>query len=158
RRHRPARRLAVAEPTTRLSLLLCLLYSAQGAVVPIFSLRLKELGFSPSEIGWCCATQAIGSLIAPLLAGQIADRWLAAERCLAICSFLSAALLWLISGITAPTELFAAALLFWLVQAPTTTLSTATCFAHLRDPRHEFGRVRMWGTVGWVLPGWLVGF
>src|SRR5206468_3592159 len=43
---------AVAPPpvpalNTRLSLLMFLLYTAPGAVVPIFSLRLKELGFSP---------------------------------------------------------------------------------------------------------------
>jgi MFS family permease len=143
---------------TRLSLLLFLLYSAQGAVVPLFSLRMKELGFAPLIIGLCCSTQAIGSLLAPLIAGQMADRWLAAERCLTICSFLSAGLLWLLSGLTGATEVFCVSLMFWLVQAPATTLSTATCFAHLRDPRREFGRVRMWGTVGWVVPGWLLGF
>jgi predicted MFS family arabinose efflux permease len=143
---------------TRLSLLLFLLYSAQGAVIPLFSLRLKELGFSPTEIGWCCATQAIGSLLAPLIAGQIADRWFAAERCIAVCSFLAAGLFWLLATLTSPAAVFAASLSLWLLLAPTTTLSTATCFTHLRDPRHEFGRVRMWGTVGWVLPGWLLGF
>src|SRR5262249_59426505 len=82
--------------TTRLSLLLGLLYAVPGSVVPLFSLRLKELGFTPAEIGWCCATQAIGSLLAPLLAGQIADRWVAADRCLAICSFVTAGLLWIV--------------------------------------------------------------
>jgi predicted MFS family arabinose efflux permease len=127
-------------------------------VVPLFSLRLKELGFSATEIGWCCATQAIGTLLAPLVAGQIADRWLAAERCLGLCALISAALLWLLAGLTAPAAVFGVNLLLWLVMAPALTLSTSVCFAHLRDARRDFGKIRMWGTLGWVVPGWLLGF
>ena len=58
----------------RLSLLMLLLYAAPGAIVPLFTLRLQELGFSPIEMSLCCATQALATMLAPLLAGQIADR------------------------------------------------------------------------------------
>src|SRR5262249_35101474 len=92
------------------------------------------------------------------IAGQIADRWLAAERCLTVCSFVAAGLLWLVGSLTSPQAGFAVNLLFWFVMAPSMTLSAGTCFAHPPDPRHEFARVRMWGTVGWVLPGWLLAF
>src|SRR5437762_2790635 len=27
---------------------------------------------------------------------------------------------------------------------------------HLADPRREFGRVRLWGTAGWMIAGWVV--
>lgn len=161
RQHTPPR-TSIRPPwpgvNTRLSLLMFLTYAAPGAIVPLFSLRLKELGFTPVQIGWCCATQAIGSLLAPLLAGQIADRWLAAEKCLAICAFVAAVLLWALGTLSSPVAVFVVSLLFWLVMAPSLTLSTSTCFAHLRDPRREFGGVRMWGTVGWVVPGWVFGF
>jgi predicted MFS family arabinose efflux permease len=142
----------------RLSLLMLLMYAAPGAVVPIFSLRLSELGFSPIEIGLCCATQAIGSMLAPLLAGQIADRWIPAERCLSMCALVEALLLWLMSTLTTPAGVFAAALVFWLVMAPAMTLTTAVAFANLPNPARDFGRVRLWGTVGWVLPMWLLGY
>src|SRR5438128_2670725 len=102
----------------RLSLLMLLVYAAPGAVVPIFSLRLTELGFTPIAIGVCCATQALGTMLAPLLAGQVADRWVPAERCLALCAFTEAGLLWLIAGLTTPGAVFAANLAFWLVMAP----------------------------------------
>jgi MFS family permease len=120
-------------------------------------LRLEQLGFSPSQIGWCCATQAIGSLIAPLVAGQIADRWLAAEKCLAFGAVVAAGVLWLLASLTTPGAVFAASLLFWLVMAPSLTLCASIGFSHLKDPAREFGRVRMWGTVGWVAPSWLMG-
>jgi MFS family permease len=142
----------------RLSLLMFLIYAAPGAIVPLFTLRLQQLGFSATEMGWCCATQAFGSLLAPLLAGQIADRWIAAEKCLAWAAFVGAGLLWLLAGLTTPATVFAVSLFFWLLMAPSLTLSSAICFAHVRDARRDYGRIRMWGTIGWVAPGWLLGF
>lgn len=142
----------------RLSILMLLIYAAPGAVVPIFSLRLAELGFSPLVIGLCCATQALGTMLAPLLAGQIADRWVAPERCLSVLAVIQASLLWLLGTLNSPEAVFACNLFFWLMMAPALTLSTATAFAHLKNPGTEFGSVRLWGTVGWVIPMWLLGW
>src|SRR5262249_28182441 len=113
---------------------------------------------SASEIGWCCATQAIGTMLAPMLAGHIADRWFAAQRCLTVLSFMCAVLLWLLASLTTPAAIFAVHLVLWLVMAPALPLSTVVGFAHLGKDRHGFGRIRMWGTIGWVLPGWVLGF
>ena len=73
----------------RLSLLMFLQYAPAGAVLPPFSLHLHRLGFSPAELAWVCATPALGSLVGPLVVGQIADRWVAAERCLLACAAAS---------------------------------------------------------------------
>ena len=70
----------------RLSILMFLQYAVMGAWVPLFSLHLKERGFTPAETAWCCATAAMGALLAPLPWGQIADRWLAAQKCISLCS------------------------------------------------------------------------
>ena len=43
----------------RLAILMFLQYAAPGAMLPLFSLRLQELQFTPVEIGWACATQAL---------------------------------------------------------------------------------------------------
>jgi len=37
------------------------------------------------------------------------------------------------------------------------TLTTVISLRNLPDPAHEFSRTRMWGTVGWVVVGWLLG-
>src|SRR5262245_39452524 len=100
---------------TRLSVLMFLQYAPAGAVIPLFSLHLQVLGFSPLEVGWACATQSLGTLLAPLVAGQIADRWWPAERLLALCALAAGTLLWLLAALhTAPT-VFLVALAFWLV-------------------------------------------
>lgn len=142
----------------RLSLLMFLQYSAPGAWIPLLTLRLQELEFTPLEIGWVCATQALAALVAPFVAGQAADRWWPAEWCLAACAFCGSALLWMMSWLTGPFAVFWTSLALWLAMAPAITLGTAVSFAHLAEPERDFGRVRLWGTVGWVLPGWLLGY
>jgi MFS family permease len=140
----------------RLSLLMFLQYAPQGAFVPLFSLRLQELGFSPVEIGGVCATQALAAFAA-LAAGQLADRWFPAQRCLAVCALLAGTLLWILAGLTGFASVLTASLVLWLMLGPVNTLGTSLTFAHLPAPERDFGRVRLWGTVGWVAAGWLVG-
>jgi predicted MFS family arabinose efflux permease len=134
-------------------------YAVCGAWVPVFSLRLTEpeLAFSPVQIGWAGATYALAALATPFLAGQLADRWFAAERCLTAFAFLAGCLLWLLAGLTDPTAFFCVCLALWLVLVPATTLSVSICFAHLPDPARRYGSVRMWGTVGWVMAGLALG-
>lgn len=133
-------------------------YAPAGAVLPLFSLHLRRLDFTPVEIAQTCATQALATLAAPLFAGQVADRWFPAERCLAVCAFTSGCMLWLLSRLTGPVEVFWVSLAFWLAMAPSLTLGTSLSFAHLERPAQDFGRVRAWGTVGWVIASWSLGF
>lgn len=142
----------------RLSVLLFLYYTIQGAFVPLFSLRLEELGFTPMELAWACAPQALATLIAPLATGQIADRWFPTERCLAICALLSSLFLWIVADLTSPSAIFVVGLALWAVLGPASTLCAALSFAHLPYQGRDFGQIRLWGTVGWVVSGWLIGY
>src|SRR5262249_27491506 len=129
-----------------------------GAVLPLFSVRLEALHFTHLQTAYCCATQAVGAVVAPLLAGHLADRWFPAERCVAVCAFLAGAALWTLAGLTEPVAVFVAALAFWLAAAPMISLGTALCFAHLARPERQFGPIRLWGTVGWMAAGWFLGY
>jgi MFS family permease len=140
----------------RLSLFMFLLYAPGGAVLPLFSLRLRDLRFEPLEMGWTFAAQPLAALLAPLAAGQMADRWFASERCVAVCAFASGIAVWLLAELHTFASVFAVNFLFWLLMVPALTLGTSLCFAHLRESGDDFGRVRLWGTVGWVVPVWLL--
>jgi MFS family permease len=143
----------------RLSVLMFLIYAVPGSMVPLVSLWLDhDLGFSPEVVGMICATQAFAAVIAPLLAGQIADRWIPAQYCLAVFAFGAGLLLWLLAGLAHPITIFAVTLAFWMVMGPTQMLGTALSFAHLPFPERQFGPVRMWGTLGWMIPLWLIGY
>lgn len=132
-------------------------YMAPGVVMPQLSVRLEELGFTPMEVGGVWATQALAGMVGPLAAGQAADRWFPAERCVAVCAILAGGILWLEAELTTPAAVFFANLAFWLVMGPAVTLGTALSFAHMADPARDFGGIRLWGTVGWVVAGWLLG-
>jgi hypothetical protein len=109
-------------------------------------------------LAWACATQSLAALVGPLVAGQVADRWFPAERCLAVTALAGGGLLWVLAELTTPPAVFAASLAFWLLMVPTLTLGTTLTFAHLSEPARDFGGVRLWGTVGWVVPCWLLGY
>jgi MFS family permease len=134
-----------------------LMYAPLGASWPQFSLHLKALGFTPLQMAWVCATPALGMLAAPLLAGQVADRWFPANRLLVCYAFLAGCLLWILPELRSPQAVFGVSLALWLFLTPAVTLGTVVSFSHLPSPEHHFGRIRLWGTVGWVVPGWLLG-
>ena len=140
----------------RLSLLMFLQFAAPGALLPLYSVRLHELGFSPTVIACCSATQALALILVALLVGQMADRWFSAERCLAVCAVLAGATLWMLAGLRDPLSVFAVTLIYWMLTGPILFLGTSICFTHFNHPEQEFGYVRLWGTVGWMAPGWLL--
>ncbi len=53
----------------RLSVLMFLQYAVCGAWLPLFSLILQKLDFTPSELAWACATAALGALISAFAVG-----------------------------------------------------------------------------------------
>ncbi len=124
----------------------------------MLSLRLKnDLRFEPEQIGLVYASSALGAIFASLIAGQVADRWLSTERCLAICSSAMGGLLlalsfasefWLVCGLC---------LGIWLFMVPNMILGVTMTMTHLQHPEQQYSRVRLWGTIGWVTSGLLLG-
>lgn len=135
-----------------------LIYAAPGAVIPLLPLRLEQLQFTPVEIGWVCASYSLASLLAPLVAGQVADRWCSAEKCVAVCAFAAAGVLWALAELTSFPAVFFGSLVSWLLVIPVLTLGTSLSFANLETPENEFGQIRLWGTIGWVVSLWLMSF
>jgi len=41
-----------------------------------------------------------------------------------------------------------------LCYVPTLSIANSITFANLKDPKANFGRVRLWGTIGWVAASW----
>jgi MFS family permease len=142
----------------RLSGMMALVYSVQGAFWPLLSIHLVDLGISERGRGWIFATLAMASFAMPLGAGQLVDRLMPTQRFLSMTFGAGTGLLALMAwGVSAHVGwMFALFLAFWLVMAPNYTLSNSIAFRNLARPDRDFGKVRLWGTVGWMAVGWVV--
>lgn len=129
-------------------------YAIWGAWLPLFFTYLtKHFNFTGEQAGMLFSIAAIGALAAPFIAGQIADRWFNTERFLAVSHLAGAALVWQLSRITAYNDFVLFGLLYSLIYAPTLALTNSLAFHHLPDRDRDFGKVRVWGTVGWIVVG-----
>lgn len=108
-------------------------------------------------IGGAYSTMPWGALIAPFFVGMIADRFFNAEHVLAVCHLLGAVLLWAASGVTDPGILFWVLFLYALAYNPTLALANAVSFSQLEDIGKQFPSIRVWGTIGWIVAGLIVG-
>jgi nucleoside transporter len=138
----------------RLSALLFLAFAIMGAWIPVFALHLKKLEFSPEATAWASGANAIGALLAPMLWGQIADRWLAMQRCISLGALATGIGLFVLAELRDPAWMIFACIAMWFFLIPTVGLSTSLIFRQLDHPERVYGRIRMWGTVGWVAASW----
>lgn len=143
----------------RLSLLMFLQAAIPGAWSPVLGSRLREFGFSGAETGAIFSTSAIAALIAPAVAGMLADRWFRSDRLLVGLHLLAAGqLAWLSTftpesapaGAAAPL-FFGAALALMLTFVPTWVLAYAVVYRHLPDPVRDMPGVRVFGSLGWMV-------
>jgi nucleoside transporter len=145
-----------AEPGIKfkLSIMMFLQYGIWGAWLPLFFAYLTgHLDIPAAKAGLLFSIGAIGALLAPFIAGQIADRYFNTEKFLAISHILGAVLVWQLAKVTTWNELVVYSLLYSVIYAPTLALTNSLAFHHLPDRDRDFGKVRVWGTIGWIVVG-----
>jgi len=96
-------------------------------------------------------------MIAPILLGMIADHFFSTERILGVLHLGAAAVLYLVSRAESSVALYVGLLVYFLAYMPTLSLTNSLSFHHLSDPGRQFPAVRVWGTIGWIVAGILVG-
>jgi nucleoside transporter len=143
----------------RLSTMMFLEYFVPGATVPILSLYLRNhLGFQPQQIGAILAMPAIAGMCAPFIVSHIADRWISSERLLGLHHVLAAAVMVALSYQKTFIPFLALYFVYGLLFTPTFGLTNTIALHQVDDPKRDFGGIRMWGTAGWVVVGWVFGY
>jgi nucleoside transporter len=144
---------------SRLGLMMFLQYFVWGAwYVTLGTWLATTLQFSGEQIGWAAGSTAIGAIISPFFVGLIADRWFATQKLLGILHLIGAALLAVTSLQSSFARVYGGVLAYSLVYMPTLALSNALAFRQMREPQREFGPIRVFGTLGWIVAGLLVGY
>ncbi|MFN2316360.1 MAG: MFS transporter [Gemmatimonadales bacterium] len=146
----------------RLSIMMFLQYAVWGAWLPVAARYLSApvadggLGFTGGQIGLILGLAgSIGAVLSPFIAGQVADRYFATERFLALMLVLGGIIKWATALQTDFGPWLWLSIAYSVVYMPTLALSNSMAFSHLTDRDRQFPRVRVWGTIGWIAASWI---
>jgi nucleoside transporter len=114
------------------------------------------LGSTGLQIGAAYSALAIATMISPFFIGMVADRYFSAQRLMGVLHILGGLLLFLASKVEHNGPFYWVILLYSLAYMPTIALSNSVAFRQMTDPGKEFPVVRVFGTVGWVVAGFMI--
>lgn len=146
---------AAAGLRLRLSAMMFLEFFIWGAWFELNFGYLPSLGFNgdwqqPLVLG----AFNLAALLAMFVGTQFVDRNFAAEKFLAVSQLIGGVAMILLTWTTDFWPFFALMLIHCLFYVPTISITNSIAFANLRDPQREFGPIRVWGTIGWIVASW----
>ena len=122
-----------------------------GAWFPVIFGYLPSLGFTDDQCSWTVNAFTLASITAMLFSAPFADRRFAAERFLAVSHLIGGIAMIALYWVRDFETFFALLLVHSLFYVPTLSIANSVAFAHVTDPQRDFPRIRMGGTVGWIL-------
>ncbi len=143
----------------RLSVMMFLQFFVWGAWFVTLGACLDAHGLA-SIIGASYGAAPIAAILAPLFLGLVADRLFPSERVMGVLFLIGGAALLAVPGFVAKGDagivknLFLVHLLCFM---PTLGLGNSIAFANISD-QSKFPALRVWGTIGWIAAGLIVGF
>lgn len=143
---------------TKLSFMMLLEYFVWGAwYVTMGTYMSTHLESSGTQIGWAYSALAIATMISPFFVGMVADRFFAAQKIMGILHLLGGVLLYFATTVTDNSTFFWIILFYSLLYMPTIALSNSIAFHQMTDPGKQFPWIRVFGTIGWIVAGLMIG-
>ncbi len=145
--------------TLRLSLMMFLQFFIWGGwFVTLGTYLSNTLSANGGQIGMAFSTQSWGAIIAPFIVGLIADRFFNAEKILGVLHIVGAVLMYLMYQASDFASFYPYVLAYMIAYMPTLALVNSVSFGQMVDPSKEFGKVRVWGTIGWIVAGLMISY
>lgn len=133
-------------------------YFFVGAFVPYWGLYLQSEQFSAADIGILMSLFQISRIFAPNFWGWLADhtgkraQWIKLTAFLGLCGFT--AVFWAHSFMW----LFFVMAALSLFTSSTLPLAESLTLAHLAATNGHYSRIRMWGSLGFIVAAFVLGF
>ena len=148
-----------AKTGVSLAIMMFLEYFVWGAwYVTMGTYMGENLHSTGLQIGAAFSALAIATMISPFFIGMIADRYFAAQKIMGVFHIIGGALLLFATKVTDNTSFYWIILLYSLLYMPTIALSNSVAFHQMTDPGKQFPWIRVFGTLGWIVAGLLIGY
>lgn len=152
------RHVTAATPYWRLSAFYFVYFTVTGAFVPYWSLYLQHFGYAPVAIGVLVAVPMATKIVGPFLWGWLADhsgRRMRVIRLGALLAALSFTGVFFGHGAWWLALVVGVFSFFWNAALPQFEAAT---LGHLGRADHHYSRIRLWGSIGFVVSVVLLGF
>ncbi|MDH5425196.1 MAG: MFS transporter [Gammaproteobacteria bacterium] len=144
-------------PYWRLSGFYLVYFAALGVLVPYWGLYLKSLNFDARQIGELIAIIMATKIIAPYIWGAIADhtgKGMQIVRLASVLSFVIFGLVFIEQSYWWIALVMMSFSFFWNAALPQ---FEATTMNHLGAEEHDYSKIRVWGSLGFVAAVVLMG-
>ncbi|MGB3078636.1 MAG: nucleoside permease [Saprospiraceae bacterium] len=143
----------------KLSLMMFLEFFIWGAWFVTMGTYLSQaLSSEGFQIAAAYSTQSLGAIIAPFIIGLIADRYFAAQRILGFLHIVGAILLFMVARADSFAGFYPYILAYMILYMPTLALVNSVSFRQMNEPSKQFASIRVWGTIGWIVAGLIIGY
>jgi NHS family xanthosine MFS transporter len=144
----------------RLTFLSFLQFFVWGAwLITIGTYCFNAKGWTGAQFGAIFSTMAIASIFMPALTGIIADKWFNTERLYGILHILYGVVLFFVPQVNDPDTLYYVILLAMIFYMPTISLSNSISYTVLKNNNLDvvkiFPKIRVWGTIGFIVAMWI---
>jgi len=143
---------------TRLGAMMFLEFFIWGAWYTTIGVYMKNHGMETLTF-WPYTVNPIAAIAAPFFVGLVADRYFATQKALGTLHLLGGLVLLATPSTSGTPTLFIVLLLIYnLCYMPTLGLTSSLAFHHIEDQERQFPRIRVWGTIGWIIAGLFISF
>ena len=137
-----------------------LYYAAAAALVPFLIVYYQDLGLTGTQIGFLAGIPPLVSLFSAPIWGALSDRTQRHKLSLLIAMSGAVLLALALSAFTAFVWLIPVVITFAFFSSPIMPLVDNTTMSLLGDEKKRYGRIRVWGAIGWgataPVAGWLI--
>jgi MFS family permease len=141
----------------RVQVLFTLVGVAEAAILPFLPIVLRDRGLSAAEIGVVLAVAAAAGFVSTPLWGHVGDGRLGAERTLVVASIAAASAALPLVLAHSFLALTVVVVLVTAARSAMASLTDAIALEHLGEDRAQYGKVRLWLSLGWAMSACLWG-
>jgi nucleoside transporter len=143
---------------TRLGAMMFLEFFIWGAWYTTIAVYMSNHGMETLTF-WPYTVNPVAAIAAPFFVGLVADRYFATQKALGTLHLLGGLVLLVTPSTSGTPTLFIVLLLIYnLCYMPTLGLTSSLAFHHIEDQERQFPRIRVWGTIGWIIAGLFISF